>query len=151
MINPYDEQQGLDFITDCFNLAMRARAPLNANMVIFGLRMQYDAATTMTYPDSRTKHLHEMWDALEAQGYHSPEVPVYVPLSTQPANIRTEDPNEVALRIKFYLTLYGVDTPDNETYWQGIIMDTLYHEGHQVGWTADTYWPDMFEKYYGGN
>lgn len=147
-MQPYDEQQGQSFIFDCAALAMRAKAPLNVGMVIFGLRMQRDYDEGLSYADSRVKHLHEMWEILESQGFHSTEPTKYAPANVVPENIQTVDIAQVSLRIKYWLTYCNVDNQADEDYWLGIVMDTLYHEGHTPGWTADSYWPDLIKSSY---
>ncbi len=78
-----------------------------------------------------------------------PPVVVVVPDPTlPPENIRTTDPAAVSLRVTYWLTVYGHLTDADHAYWMGIIFDTLYHEGHAIGWTADSYWPDLMRKGY---
>jgi hypothetical protein len=143
---PYDEGQAIGFIDDATAIYRTAHASVNPHALVWVARMQFDAGS-LGYAASRSKHLHELWVAL---GRIGPE-PIVIdpdPLGPAPPNIRTENHDDVDARVTWWLTYYGHLTVADHDYWMGIIFDTLYHEGHAIGWTADSYWPDLMRDAY---
>ncbi len=91
------------------------------------------------------------WEQIDLEGFVCPP-PIIVdpdPLGPAPPNIRTEDPLAVDARVTWWLQYYGHLTVADHDYWMGVIFD-MYHEGHAVGWTADSYWPDKMRDAYAG-
>ncbi len=92
------------------------------------------------------------WERIELEGFVCPPAPIIVdpdPLGPAPANIRTENVDDVDVRVTWWLQYYGHLTVADHDYWMGVIFD-MYHEGHQIGWTADSYWPDKMRDAYAG-
>jgi hypothetical protein len=89
------------------------------------------------------------WEQVELEGFVCPPPDVVKPdpLGPAPPNVRTEDRDAVDARVTWWLQYYGHLTVADHDYWMGVIFD-MYHEGHAVGWTADSYWPDKMRDAY---
>jgi hypothetical protein len=70
-MNPYDENQVLEFLSDVEATFSEAHAPLNLQSLVWPTRMQFDAVT-MGYPAARAKHLRELRVALKLPVTESP-------------------------------------------------------------------------------
>jgi len=99
--------------------------------------LRYDGAGTVRYV------------FIQDRAVVAPAVVPPVVNDPQPPNIRTTDAMDVLIRVVWWLKYFGHPEAADRDYWMGVIMDTLYKEGHAVGWTADDYWPGKMRDAYG--
>lgn len=140
----YNEQEGLAFQQDVQRQYAQAGQALDLSNVVWSNRMTYDAVS-MGYAAARTKHLHALWVAL---GSVKPEPPAPAPIPQPPPDIKTTDIEQVRLRVRYWLGVYGHLTPADEQMWMDYIFDKA-GEGHDIGWTADDYWREKMRIGYG--
>ncbi len=136
---PYDEARIYKFIDEATKLYAQAHQTPNQYALIWVARFEHDAtAEGLGYEASSVKHLNELRVALGLQ-----PLPVPIP-NPMPPNIQTADRQQVRARVVWWLDYAHQHNPafdDPIDLWVGYVMDDA-HEGHQVGWTADYYWPN---------